>query len=288
MRAFITGVTGQDGSYLAEQLASDGHEVFGLVRRHRPAPGRVRFLVGDMLDQPSLEAALHVARPDEVYNLAAVTAPGGGWGSPQPPLLADVTAVGVVRLLQAVARVCPAAAVVHASSSAVFDPHRYGLYGIAKRFAHDAVIGWRKELRCSNAVLYSHTSPRQDSRFLAPTIAATVARIRRGSPERLVLTDSKGARDWGYAPDYTRALQLIARARGAGDYTVATGKAHAVWEFVEAALDTVGLDWDAAVDVQQGPVAPDEAPAFIEPLQALGWQPSVRFEQMVRLMVEAA
>lgn len=288
MRALVAGATGQDGSYLCEQLAADGHEVFGLVRRHRPAPAGVRYLIGDLLDQASLETVLRTVKPDEVYNLAAVTAPGAGWGTPQPPLLADVTAVGVVRLLQAVARVCPSASVVHASSSAVFDPHRYGLYGIAKRFAHDAVIGWRHELRCSNAVLYSHTSPRQDSRFLAPTIAATCARIARGSTERLTLTDTRGERDWGYAPDYMRALPLIARARGAGDWTVATGTTRAVWEFAEAALDAVGLDWDAAVDVQQGPVAPAETPAFIEPLEALGWKPATPFREMVRLMVEAA
>lgn len=288
MRALVTGVTGQDGSYLAEQLAADGHEVFGLVRRHRPAPAGVRYLVGDLLDEPSLEQALRTARPDEVYNLAAVTAPGAGWGAPQPPLLADVTGVGVVRLLRAVARVCPTASVVHASSSAVFDPHRYGLYGVAKRFAHDAVIGWRRELRCSNAVLYSHTSPRQDGRFLAPTIASTVARANRGEPVRLRLTDVQGERDWGYAPDYMRALPLIARARGAGDYTVATGQTRTVWEFVEAALDAVGMDWDAVVDVQQGLVAPAETPAFVEPIQALGWKPFTSFRDMVRLMVEAA
>lgn len=286
MTALITGITGQDGYYLAAQLLDSGAEVAGLMRRPGTFPLGARLMHGDLLDQDSLERALRQVQPDVVYNLAAVTSPGGAWGAPQPPLLAEVTGLGVVRLLDAMAKVCSDARLVHASSSAVFDPHRYGLYGIAKKFAHDAVVGYRNRLHCSNAVLYSHTSPRQDSRFLAPTIAATVARIAAGSPERLVLTDVKGERDWGFAPDYMRALPLIARAEP-GDYTVATGRTRAVWEFVEAALDAVGLDWDAAVDVRQGPVAPAETPADIGPLEALGWKPVTSFRDMVRLMVEA-
>lgn len=287
MKALITGVTGQTGSYLAEQLLDSGVEVFGVVRSARPAPDGVIRVAADLLDQASLEAVLRLVRPDEVYNLAAVTAPGGAWGTPQPPLLADVTALGPLRLLEAVLAVCPDARVVHASSSAVHDPHRYGLYGAAKRFAHDVVVGFRSRLQVSNAVLYSHTSPRQDRRFLAPTIAATVARAGRGEPARLTLTDVKCERDWGWAPDVARALALIAVAPP-GDYTVATGQTHAVWELAEAALDAAGLDWDTVFDVRQGPVAPAETPADIGPLQALGWSPTTPFRKMVRLMVEAA
>lgn len=287
MKALITGVTGQDGSYLAEQLLADGVEVFGVVRRPTPTvPGVVR-VSADLLDQASLEAVLRFVRPDEIYHLAAVTAPGGAWGATQPPLLADVTALGAVRLLDAVTAVCPDAAVVHASSSAVHDPHRYGLYGISKRFAHDAVVGYRGRLRCSNAVLYSHTSPRQDGRFLAPTIVRRLAGIARGEPGRLVLTDILGRRDWGYAPDFTRALPLIARAEP-GDYAVATARKRSVRDFVEAALTELELDWDGVVDVAQGPVAPAEARPDIEPLRSLGWRPATPFAAMVRLMVEAA
>jgi GDPmannose 4,6-dehydratase len=287
--ALILGVGGQDGSYLAEQLIAAGDDVWGLVRRPTTAvvPG-VRTAVGDLLDQPSLEAALRASRPDEVYNLAAVTAPGGAWGNPQPPLLADVTALGVVRLLDAVLRVRPDARVVHASSSAIYDPHRYGLYGIAKQFAHEAVIGYRNRLHVSNAVLYSHTSPRQDRRFLAPTICATLARIRAGSPERLRLTDILGRRDWGYAPDYVRALPLIARHPAPADYVIATGRVRSVRDFVDVALAEAGLTWDTAVDVDQGPVAPTEARADLTAVSALGWKPETRFGDMVRLMTEAA
>jgi len=287
LRALVLGCTGQDGSYLAEQLIDDGVEVFGVVRRPTlTVPGVVR-VQADLLDQASLEAALRLVRPDEVYNLAAVTAPGGAWGTPQPPLLADVTALGVVRLLDAVAAVCPDASVVHASSSAVHDPHRYGLYGISKRFAHDAVAGYRNRLRCSNAVLYSHTSPRQDGRFLAPTIIRRLAGIARGEPGRLLLTDIIGRRDWGWAPDFTLALPLIARATP-GDWTVATGRLRTVREFVEAALIELELDWDAAVDLHQGDVAPAETRADIQPIKTLGWRPWTPLPAMVRQMVEAA
>lgn len=284
MKALITGVTGQTGSYLAEQLLDNGVEVFGVVRSARPAPDGVIRVSADLLDQASLEAVLRLVRPDEVYNLAAVTAPGGAWGTPQPPLLADVTALGPLRLLDAVLAVCPDARVVHASSSAIFDPHRYGLYGAAKKFAHDVAVGYRSRLHVSNAVLYSHTSPRQDPRFLAPTIAAAATRASRGERVRLVLTDVKGERDWGYAPDVARALPYIAAAEP-GDYTVARGETHAVWELVEAALDVHGLDWDAVVDVRQGPVAPAETPADTGPLRALGWEPAGSFRDMVRAMV---
>lgn len=288
MKALILGVSGQDGSYLAEQLLADGHDVWGLVRRPTTVTPGVRTLVGDLLDQPSLEAALRAARPDEVYNLAAVTAPGGAWGTTQPPLLADVTAIGAVRLLDAVLRVRPDAHVVHASSSAIYDPHRYGLYGISKLFAHQAVVGYRARLHVSNAVLYSHTSPRQDRRFLAPTICATLARIRGGSTERLHLTDILGRRDWGYAPDYARALPLIARHPTPADYVVATGRTRTVRDFVDVAVAAAGLAWDDAVVVDQGPVAPAETRADTGPLRALGWRPETRFTEMVRLMVEAA
>lgn len=288
MRTLILGVNGQDGSYLAEHLAADGHEVHGMSRRPRPALAGVRLHLGDLLDQASVEAVLRAARPDEVYNLAAVTAPGGAWGTVQPPLLADVTAVGVVRLLDAVLRVVPHARVVHASSSAIYDPHRYGLYGISKRFAHDAVVGYRGRVHCSNAVLYSHTSPRQDPRFLAPTICARLAAIRGGAGGRLVLTDILGRRDWGHAQDFVRALPLIARHETPGDYPVATGRSRTVREFVDAALAALGLAWDTAVEVAQGPVAPAETRPDVTALRALGWRPATPFGEMVRDMVEAA
>lgn len=286
MRALILGVLGQDGSYLAEHLLAEGHEVHGMTRRPRGAPDGLTLHPGDLLDQTSLEHVLRTVRPDEVYNLAAVTAPGCGWGCPQPPLLADVTAVGVVRLLDAMAAVTPEARLVHASSSAIYNPHRYGLYGIAKTFAHEAVIGYQNRLHASTATLYSHTSPRQDARFLAPTICSTLARIQGGSAEKLVLTDLDGNRDWGYAGDYARAMALIASAP-AGDYPVATGQQHSVGEFVEIALSAAGLGWDV-VDVRPGQSTPPEERPFMAPIRGLGWKPETSFVDLVRRMVDAA
>lgn len=294
MRVLILGVTGQDGSYLAEQLLGDGHEVWGMVRRAGCHVPGVRVLTGDLLDQASLEQVLRAARPDEVYNLAAVTAPGGGWGTVQPPLLADVTAVGVVRLVEAMLRCAPGARLVHASSSAVYDPHRYGLYGASKLFAHQVVAGARTRLHASNAVLFSHTSPRQDARFLARRVTSTVGRAAAGHTARLTLGDVDSRRDWGYAPDYCRALALIARQDSPGDHVVATGVTHSVRDLAEAALAAAGLAWDDVVDVDHdAPRVPDEMHPDLQPdrlaaWRTLNWKPEIGFMEMVELMVRAA
>lgn len=280
MRALILGVSGQDGSYLAEHLLTGGHTVFGVTRRAPPVIPGVRYVRADLRDQWSLERALLETEPDEIYNLAAVTAPGGRWGAPEPADLADVTAVGVQRLLAAVLVAAPTARVVHASSSAIHDPHRYGLYGAAKRFAHDVVIGYRGRLHVSNAVLYSHTSPRQDPRFVAPTIARTIA-----GGGTFVLTEVGEGRDWGWASDFARALPLIARAEPS-DYEVATGDRHTVAEFVQAACDVAGRTWNEAVDVRPATVAPAERPADITAVTALGWKPEVTFTDLVKRMVD--
>ncbi len=255
MKALILGILGQDGSYLAEQLATAGHLVCGMTRRPSTSPTLIQ---GDLLDQGSLENALLWSQPDVVFNLAAVTAPGGAWGTVQPPLLADVTGMGVVRLLDAMVAVAPHARLVHASSSAIYDPHRYGLYGAAKVFAHQAVQGYRARLHCSNAILFSHTSPRQDGRFLAPRICSTLKRIKAGSDEKLVLGDVESCRDWGYAPDYMARLIDMADSKP-GDYVVATGIQHSVRDLVESALEQLGLEWDDAVRIDpRAPHVEDE------------------------------
>ncbi len=284
MRALVLGVAGQDGSYLAEQLVEEGAEVFGLSRRPATTSSSAQLLYGDLLDGDSLTAALQRARPDVVFNVAAVTSPGGTWRSPQPPLLSDVTAVGVVHLLDAMLDAAPDAHLVHASSSAIYDPHRYGLYGISKRFSHDAVIGYRSRLRCSNAILFSHTSPRQDSRFLAPRIFAAVARMRMGSDERLPLGDVDSRRHWGYAPDFCRAMRAIA-VREPGDYVIAQPEQHSVRELVTAALEAAGLTWAKSVDQDAGlPRIPDETAA----VPNWGWSGYTGFQDWVRACVEAA
>ena len=285
MRALVTGVTGQDGSYLVEQLLEVGHEVFGLARRPN-ADSPARLVAGDLLDQDSLERALAQARPDVVFNLAAVTAPGGAWGTPQPPLLAEVTGVGVVRLLEAMCRRSPDARLVHASSSAIYDPHRYGLYGAAKQFAHAAVVGYRTRLHASNAVLFSHTSPRQDPRFLARRICSGIA---RGG--KLTLGDVDARRDWGYAPDYMRALPLIAAHPDPGDWVIATGLTRSVRDLTETALTLAGRTWDELVTVDHTlpriphEVYPDAAEGRLATTRALGWKPETSFEDMVAALL---
>lgn len=287
MRALVTGATGQDGSYLTEQLLEAGHEVFGLVRRPNAATP-AQPVTGDLLDQDSLERALAQSRPDVVYNLAAVTSPGGAWGTPQPPLLAEVTGVGVVRLLDAMCKVCPGARLVHASSSAIYDPCRYGLYGIAKQFAHQAVLGYRDRLNTANAVLFSHTSPRQDPRFLARRITTTLKRIAAGSSERLVLGDVDSRRDWGYAPDYTRALAQITTP---GDWVIATGRTHSVRDLAETACKLLDLDYHEVVrvdpDAQRVPdeVHPGATEGRLATAKALGWKAQASFEDTVTALL---
>ncbi len=287
MRALVTGVLGQDGSYLAEQLLAEGHEVFGLVRRSNvDSPAQV--LWGDLLDQDSLERALLHCEPDVIFNLAAVTSPGGSWGTPQPPLLADVTGVGVLRLLEAMVNVAPDARLVNASSSAIYDLPRYGIYGIAKQFAHEAVVGYRNQLWCSNAVLFSHTSPRQDSRFLARRICSTIARAAAGSGECLMLGDVEARRDWGFAPDYCRAIRLIANQPEPGDWAVATGEQHSVREVVESALKLADLPWSDVVriDPDLPPVADEAAASAHASVRDLGWRPDHNLTEIVETLME--
>ena len=291
MRVLILGVAGQDGSYLAEQLLEDGDEVWGLIHRRTrdEAPDAVRLVEGDLADEYSLEDAFHLVQPDEIYNLAAVTAPGGAWGVPQQPHLANVTGTGVVRVLEMMRRCVPEAHLVHASSSAIYDPHRYGLYGISKKFAHEAVRGYRTGygMHVSNAVLFSHTSARQDGRFLAPTITRTLKRIMRGSNEKLRIANFSDRRDWGYAPDFMRALPLIARSQVARDYDVATGITHSTWDFVNHALKVSGLG-DDVLETYTLPQAPRETVAHLGPIETLGWMPQTSFTRMIELMMEGS
>lgn len=285
MRALITGVLGQDGSYLAEQLAADGHEVIGMSRRGGstvPATGRWA-LTGDLLDQDSLEAALERVEPDVVFNLAAATTAGAGFGASQPPLLMETTGLGVVRLMDAMRKCAPDARLVHASSSSIYDIARYGPYGVAKKIAHEAVVAYRGQLQASNAVLFTHNSPRRDPRFLARRICSTLAGIAVGDAGLLQLTDVDSRRDWGHARDYMRAFRAIADLEP-GDYQIRTGQSHSVREFVDVALDEVGLGWDV-VRTDPNVRVPDEIVGD-HPVVP-GWKPETSFEDMVRELVHA-
>lgn len=302
MRALITGVTGQDGSYLAEHLTARGYEVYGVVRgaQHprrewllNTVPG-IQLVNADLLDQTSLERALLDVMPDEIYNLAAVTSPGAGWEARQSPLLAEVTALGAMRLLDAALWLAPNVRLVHASSSAVYSPHTYGPYGVAKKFAHDTVVGYRvgHGVHVSNAVLFSHTSPRQSREFLVRKVVRHVVDVAAGRTSALRLHNVHNRRDWGYAPDYVRVLPLIAGAEHPGDYDVLTGVTHSVRDVVDVASATLGITWE---QVSRGwdalPELPDrhEIPAIDETraCEELGWKPQTSFRDMIELLVRA-
>ena len=312
MRALITGATGQDGSYLAEQLAADGVEVYGLIRGQRnPKAGWIKSLVpditlieGDLLDQSSLQRALVQSEPDVVYNLGALTFVGMSWD--QPTLMTEVTGLGVLRMLEAIRAVNPDIRFVQASSSEQFGAVREtpqtettpfyprSPYGVAKLFAHHVTVNYRESygIRASTAIMFNHESPRRGEEFVTQKVAKAVVRIARGEQGVLRLGNTSAKRDWGWAADYMRALPLIAAAQP-DDFVLATGETHSVWDLCREAFQFAGLD--AAKYVVSGD--PEfERPADVECLQGdaskakriLGWEATVRFAEIVRRLVGAA
>lgn len=311
MRALITGVTGQDGSYLAEHLATAGHEVWGLIRGQRNpkrawieqlVPG-IRLVDGDLLDQSSLQAALVAARPEVVYNLGALTYVGMSWQ--QPSMMTEVTGVGVLRLLESVRAIDPAIRVVQASTSEMFGsspaPQHEGTpfaprspYGTAKLFAHHTVVNYRESygLHASTAIMFNHESPRRGEEFVTRKVTAAAARIAAGRQrEPLWLGNVHSRRDWGWAPDYVRALPLIAAQDEPSDFVLATGETHSVHDLVRAAFATAGLDWERWLRIDEGLYRP----ADVEHLQGdatrarevLGWKPTMQFADIVAALVRA-
>lgn len=307
-RALIFGVLGQDGSYLAEQLRADGYEVCGMHRGFAPGtrPDQqlmltnlrnigVRIVEGSILSRYHLRWTIDEFKPDEIYNLAAMTSPGASWAQPQPARLAEVNGIAVVRILEILRDLGSHARFVQASSSAVYDPYRYGLYGSSKLLAHDAVWGHRNELgmHASNAVLYSHTSVRQDPSFLARKITRGVAQIHLGIAKHLELSDLDARRDWGWAWDYARAMALMGRRSTPGDCAIYTGWSRSVREFVTAAFAAVGIGGDVReryIKLPKGDCVTcrpsrEVLPPVSTPAPA-GWEPSVSFEGMIAAMVE--
>jgi GDPmannose 4,6-dehydratase len=311
MRALITGVTGQDGSYLAEQLTADGHEVWGLVRgQANPKRGWIQQLVpslqlldGDLLDQSSLVDALQAAKPDVVFNLGAVTFVGMSWQ--QPTLMTEVTGLGVLRLLEAIRQVDPAIRLVQASSSEMFGsapapqneltPFRpRSPYGAAKAFAHHTTVNYRESygLHASTAIMFNHESPRRGEEFVTRKVSLAVARIAAGQQrEPLELGNSTAYRDWGWAPEYVAALPLIAQQETPGDYVLATGEAHSVADLYELAFREVGLSWAGNTRYNPSLLRPADVQHLrgdaTRAREMLGWQARVRFAEVVRRLVES-
>ena len=309
--ALITGITGQDGSYLAEHLLGLGYAVVGVTRRSSTDTGtriehlrdRIEVVGGDLLDQTSLLALVDRVRPDEVYNLAAQSFVPASFE--QPLLTGEVTALGVARLLEAVRLAHPVARFYQASSSEMFGKvqavpqdeatpfYPRSPYGVAKLYGHWITVNYRESygLHASSGVLFNHESPRRGLEFVTRKIAHGVARIKHGLQGELRLGNLDARRDWGYAGDYVRAMRLMLQREEPGDYVIATGETHSVREFAELAFAAAGLDWREHVVVDPALSRPAEVDLLVGDARRarddLGWEPAVGFPGLVRLMVEA-
>jgi GDPmannose 4,6-dehydratase len=310
-RALITGITGQDGSYLAELLLDKGYDVHGVVRRastegfQRLAAieHRVTLHPGDLLDQRSLVDVLRAVEPDEVYNLAAMSFVAASWN--QPTLTAEFTGLGVTRMLEAIREACPQARFYQASSSEMFGKVREtpqtestpfyprSPYGVAKAYGHFITVNYRESygLHACSGILFNHESPRRGLEFVTRKVSYGAAAIKLGLEEELVLGNMETQRDWGYAPEYVEAMWLMMQRPSPSDYVVGTGRGHSVRDLVEFAFDHLGLDPER--HVRTDPAL--ERPAEVERLVAdyskaerdLGWRPRTSFEELIRLMVDA-
>ena len=310
-RALITGVTGQDGSYLADLLLAKGYDVWGVVRRSSSENyeriehlrDRLHFVQADLLDQPSLTQALLESEPEEVYNLAAQSFVPTSWT--QPVLTAEFTAVGVTRLLEAVKQVDPKIRFYQASSSEMFGKvlevpqtentpfYPRSPYGVAKVYGHYITVNYRESygMHCSSGILFNHESPRRGLEFVTRKVTDGVARIKVGLATELPMGNLDAKRDWGFAGDYVEAMWLMLQQPEGDDYVVATGETHTVERLVEVAFSHVGLDWNDHVILDERFVRPAEVDLLIgDPAKArgtLGWEPKVGFEELIRMMVDA-
>ncbi len=309
--ALITGVTGQDGSYLAELLLAKGYTVVGVVRRTSHDSyerighllDRIHIVPADLLDQHSLTVVVRDAKPDEVYNLASQSFVPTSWT--QPVLTGEFTALGVTRLLEAIRLAYPAARVYQASSSEMFGkaqetPQRETTpfyprspYGVAKVYGHWITVNYRESygLFAVSGILFNHESPRRGLEFVTRKVTYGVARIVKGKDTELRLGNLDARRDWGFAGDYVEAMwQMLQQPRPA-DYVVGTGQTHSVRELCEIAFSHVGLDWKKYVSVDARYVRPAEVDTLqADPSKAkreLGWAPNTSFERLVRMMVDA-
>lgn len=311
MRALITGITGQAGSYLAELLLEKGYEVYGLVRRSsvvkydriQPFLERVTLLEGDLTDQSSLDSALRETQPDEVYNFAAQSFVPVSWN--QPVLTADVTGLGVVRILESIRKYQPKVRFLQASSSEMFGKvvespqneatmfHPRSPYGVAKVFAHNTTVNYRESygLFACACICFNYESPRRGVEFVTRKITKHVARIACGFETKLRMGNLDAQRDWGFAGDYVKAMWRVLQQDEPDDYVIATGVTHSVRELLETAFSCANLDWREYVEVDPKLFRPAE----VEHLRGnaakaegrLGWRPEVNFKELIEMMVEA-
>ena len=309
--ALITGITGQDGSYLAELLLGKGYRVVGLVRRSSTTPyerishilDRIEFVSADLLDQHSLLDAIESAAPDEVYNLAGQSFVQTSWS--QPVLTGEFTALGVARVLEAIRKVAPNARFYQASSSEQFGKveespqrestpfHPRNPYGVAKAYGHWITVNYRESLGlfAVSGILFNHESPRRGLEFVTRKITDAAARISLGLADKVSLGNLEARRDWGFAGDYVDAMWRMLQQQQPTDFVIGTGETRSVREFCELAFGAVDLDYRAHVMEDPKLVRPAEARVLVaDPARAkseLGWNPQVTFEGLVRMMVEA-
>jgi GDPmannose 4,6-dehydratase len=310
--ALITGITGQDGSYLAELLLEKGYDVHGMVRRASTEKfdriehvrDRITLHQGDLLDQRSLVDALRASRPQEIYNLAAMSFVAVSWI--QPTLTAEFTGVGVTRMLEAMREVCPEARFYQASSSEMFGKVREvpqtestpfyprSPYGVAKVYGHFITVNYREsyDLHATSGILFNHESSRRGLEFVTRKITWHAAAISRGLAKELRLGNLDAERDWGYAKDYVEAMWLMLQREEPEDYVIATGRSHSVRECCEIAFDEAGLgDFEQYVTIDPAFVRPAEVDHLVgdagKAERELGWKPETSFEQLIRLMTRS-
>jgi GDPmannose 4,6-dehydratase len=310
-RAIITGITGQDGSYLAEFLLEKGYDVYGMIRRASTEPfDRIRHLISevelvqaDLLDQLSLIRIIERVRPHEIYNLAAQSFVPTSFD--QPVLTGEFTALGVTRLLEAVKLVDPKIRFYQASSSEMFGHvtespqnirtkfHPRSPYGVAKLYGHWITVNYRESygLFAVSGILFNHESPRRGLEFVTRRISYNVARIKLGLADKMTLGNLAAKRDWGYAGDFVKAMWLMLQQPKPEDFVVGTGETHTVREFVRAAFDHVGLDWKKHVQIDKSLFRPAEVHLLLadpkDVIRKLKWLPAVTFHQLVTMMVDS-
>src|SRR3990167_4394588 len=311
-RALITGITGQDGSYLAEFLLSKNYKVFGLTRRTstpnyeriKHIEDKIELLPGDLLDQQSLTSAVDYSQPDEIYNLAAQSFVATSWS--QPVLTGEFTALGVTRMLEAVRQITPKAKFYQASSSEMFGMvhespqsestqfHPRSPYGVAKVYGHWITINYREsyDLFAVSGILFNHESPRRGLEFVTRKISHGVAKIYLGQANEIILGNLDAKRDWGFAGDYVKAMWLMLQQPKAQDFVIATGENHSVREFVQEAFKAVNItNWKKYVKTSKEYIRPAEVDFLIgdatKAKEALSWKPTVSFKELVAMMVKA-
>ena len=310
-RAIITGITGQDGSYLAELLLEKGYEVVGVTRRlSTPNTGRIEHLLGrielrpaDLLDQLSLMKVVDEVRPHEFYNLAAMSFVPASWD--QPLLTGEFNAQGVTRVLEAIRRIDTSIRLYQASSSEMYGKVREtpqtedtpfyprSPYGVSKVFAHYITVNYREsyDLFAASGILFNHESPRRGLEFVTRKVTDGVARIKLGLAQHLSLGNLDAHRDWGFAGDYVRAMWLMLQQETPGDFVIATGVSHSVQDVVQTAFSHVGLEWQEYVRTDPSFLRPAEVDHLIgdssRARAELGWQPNVDFKTLITMMVDA-